>query len=526
MNFLQHDVIRAARSLGILDSEFEPHGFSSGKISLSALNRLEKNKNGRLILVTSMTPTKAGEGKTTTTIGLCDAFRKLGKRAIATIRQPSLGPVFGLKGGATGGGKSVVVPPEEINLHLTGDIHAITSAHNLLAALLHNHIHRGNALGIDERTICWPYAIDMNCRELREITLSSGGRTLKSGFIAAAASEVMAIAGLTSGYRDLRERLARIVVAFDKRGRPITAAELNAHGAMAALLRNALKPNLLLTREGSPCLIHGGPFANIAHGTNSILATRLALKLVGSDGFVITESGFGSELGAEKFLHLVAPLLGATPSAAVLVASPRALRLHGVANLEKHIENVRKLGLPLVVAVNDFPGDPPEERSLIFSACERLGVRAVPAECFSKGGEGALELARELARIAKSPCPPSGQKGKGPFEKITFIAREFYGADGVDFSEEAREKLERFERLGFASLPVCMAKTQFSLSDKKDLPGRPSGFRVKVNDARLFAGAGFIVAILGEVLLLPGLPETPAAERITLSDEGNIIGLG
>ncbi|MEM3030907.1 MAG: formate--tetrahydrofolate ligase [Candidatus Micrarchaeia archaeon] len=527
MNFLQHGVIRVSRALGILDEEFEPYSFFAGKISLNALKRLEKSKSGRLILVTAMTPTKAGEGKTTTTIGLCDAFWKLGKCAVATIREPSLGPVFGVKGGATGGGKSVVVPPEEINLHLTGDIHAITSAHNLLAALLYNHLHQGNELGIDEKTICWPYAMDMSCRELREIrtACAQGSCRHSSGFVITAASEVMAVLCLAGGYRDLRERLARIVVAFDRKGRPVTAADLKAHGAMAALLRAALKPNLLLTGEGNPCFIHGGPFANTAHGTNSILATRLALKLAGEKGFVITETGFGSELGAEKFLHIAAPALGTTPSAAVLVASARAVRLHGLANLEKHIDNMKKLGVPTVVALNRFPGDSEEELARITSACEHLGVKAVTAECFSKGGAGALALAKEVERIAKKPCPLSRQKGSTLFEKIDFIAREFYGADGVDFSEDARKKLEHFASLGFGSLPVCMAKTQHSLSDDKNLAGRPTGFRVKVNDARLSAGAGFVVAVLGEVLLMPGLPEKPAAERITLSDEGNIIGL-
>lgn len=420
-----------------------------------------------------------------------------------------------------------MVPSEEVNLHLTGDMHAITAAHNLLTALLYNHLHHGNKLGIDEGTICWPYAMDMSCRELREIHTScaQGGCRYRSGFVITAASEVMSVLCLATGYRDLRERLARIVVAFDRRGRPVTAADLKAHGAMAALLRNALRPNLLLTREGNPCIIHGGPFANIAHGTNSVIATRLALRLVGENGFVITETGFGTELGAEKFLHIVSPVLGTTPSAAVLVASARAVRLHGLANLEKHIDNMRKLGIPTLIALNRFPGDSKAELARIASACEHLGVEAVPVECFSKGGAGALALARAVERLAKKPCALSLQKGNSFFEKIDFIAREFYGADGADFSEAARRKLGHFASLGFDALPVCMAKTQYSLSHEKSLAGRPKGFRVMVSDARLCAGAGFVVAMLGDILLMPGLPEEPAAARITLSDKGNIIGL-
>ncbi|MDA8345621.1 MAG: formate--tetrahydrofolate ligase [Thermaerobacter sp.] len=535
-----------AKKLDLDPEDIEPYGKYKGKIPLEVLKRLQDRPDGRLVLVTSINPTTAGEGKTTTVVGLGQALNRIGKRSIIALREPSLGPCMGLKGGAAGGGYSQVVPMEDINLHFTGDFHAITSAHNLLAAMLDNHLHQGNALGIDPRTITWPRVLDMNDRVLRHIVIGLGGKVngvpREGQFMITVASEVMAILCLATDLEDLKARLGSVIVASTYDGSPVRARDLKAEGAMAALLKDAIKPNLVQTLENTPAIIHGGPFANIAHGNNSILATRLALKLA---DYVVTESGFGSDLGAEKFMDIVAPYAGFKPQAVVVVATIRALKLQGgasakelgqedlgaldrgMANLEQHVAIVRQFGLNPVVSINRFPTDSPAEIELLKGRSHALGVEIVLSDVFNKGGEGGVDLAEAVVRAAQQPGDyhPLYERSLSLPEKIEKVAREIYGADGVDFSPAALKSLSGFTDLGYGDLPVCMAKTQYSLSDDAKKLGRPTGFRVTVREARLSAGAGFVVAMLGDIMTMPGLPKVPAAEKIDLTPEGHIRGL-
>jgi formate--tetrahydrofolate ligase len=539
-------ITEIAKKLDLGPDDIEQYGKYKAKIPLEVYERLKDRPDGRLILCTSINPTPAGEGKTTTTVGLGQALSKIGKNAIIALREPSLGPCFGIKGGAAGGGYAQVVPMEDINLHFTGDFHAITSAHNLLAAMLDNHLQQGNALGIDARTITWPRVLDMNDRALRNIVLGLGGKAngipRESGFMITVASEIMAILCLSTSLKDLKERLGKIVVGSRYDGTYVTAKDLKADGAMAALLKDAIKPNLVQTLENTPALIHGGPFANIAHGNNSIQATRLALKLA---DYVVTEGGFGSDLGAEKFMDIVAPKAGIKPSAVVLVATIRALKLHGgaelknlsqedlgalekgIPNLEQHVAIVRQFGLNPVVAINRFPSDTEAEIALLESRAHQLGVEMVLSEVFVKGGDGGVALAEAVVRAANQPGDyhPLYESSLSLKEKIERVAKEIYGADGVDYLAPAQKNLDRYTELGYGDLPVCMAKSQYSLSDNPKLLGRPKGFRVTVRDVRLSAGAGFVVPLLGDIMTMPGLPKVPAAEKIDLTPEGQIKGL-
>lgn len=537
-----------AKKLGIGEEYIESYGRYKAKIDYNLLKKYEGAKNGRLILVTAITPTPAGEGKTTTTVGLGDALNRLGKKAMIALREPSLGPVFGVKGGAAGGGYSQVLPMEDINLHFTGDIHAIGAANNLLAAMVDNHIHQGNALNIDVRRIVWRRAMDMNDRQLRSIVNGLGGKgngvPREDGFDITVASEVMAILCLSADIDDLKQRLANIIVAYDRDGRPITAGMLKAQGAMAALLKEALKPNLVQTLEGNPAFVHGGPFANIAHGCNSIIATKMALKL---NDYVVTEAGFGADLGAEKFFDIKCRKAGLVPDAVVIVATVRALKHHGGAardrlgeedlealkkgmpNLLKHVENItQKFGLPAVVAINRFPSDSERELDLIREQCASYGVDVALSEVWGKGGKGGEALAQKvLAAI---------EKGQNQFrllyrdeddimEKIRKIAVEIYGAKGVAYSAQASQGIKQAGELGLSNLPVCMAKTQYSLSDNPKLLARPENFEITVREVRISAGAGFIVAITGDIMTMPGLPRVPAAESIDVDSSGRISGL-
>jgi formate--tetrahydrofolate ligase len=538
-----------AAVLGLERCELELYGDYKAKIRLGALERLEPKPDGRLILVTAINPTAAGEGKTTTTIGLGDALNRIGRRAAIALREPSLGPVFGLKGGAAGGGYSQVVPMEDINLHFTGDFHAIGAANNLLAAMVDNSVYQGNALGLDARRITWRRCVDMNDRQLRYVVDGLGGKAngfpREDGFDITVASEVMAILCLAQGLDDLRARLGRAIVGYDREGAPVTASMLKAQGAMAALLKDAIKPNLVQTLEHTPALVHGGPFANIAHGCNSVMATKAALKLA---DYVVTEAGFGADLGAEKFLDIKCPLAGIEPSAAVIVASVRALKLHGGAakmalaaedlaalerglpNLRKHVENVAgRFGLPTVVAINRFPTDTEAELAFVARACDELGVQSALSEVWERGGEGGLELARIVARLADArelgSFHPLYSYDQPLAAKIEAIVKEVYGGDGADYSPAALRSLERLEAQGFGGLPVCVAKTQYSLSDDPRKLGRPQGFRVSVRDLRVSAGAGFVVATAGDIMTMPGLPPRPAAETIDIDGQGRISGL-
>ncbi len=539
-------ITEVARKLDLGPDDIELYGKYKAKIPLEVYERLKDRPDGRLILCTSINPTPAGEGKTTTTVGLGQALAKIGKNAIIALREPSLGPCFGIKGGAAGGGYAQVVPMEDINLHFTGDFHAITSAHNLLSAMLDNHLQQGNQLGIDPRAITWPRVLDMNDRALRNIIIGLGGKAngvpRESGFMITVASEIMAILCLATSIKDLKERLGRIVVGSRYDGSFVTAKDLKADGAMAALLKDAIKPNLVQTLENTPALIHGGPFANIAHGNNSIQATRLALKLA---DYVVTEGGFGSDLGAEKFMDIVAPKAGLRPSAVVLVATIRALKLHGGAdlksltqedlgalerglpNLEQHVAIVRTFGLNPVVAINRFPSDTKAEIALLESRAHQLGVEMVLSDVFAQGGAGGEALAEAVVRAANQPgdYKPLYESSLPLKEKIARVAIDIYGADGVDFLPSAQKILDRYTELGYGDLPVCMAKSQYSLSDNPKMLGRPTGFRVTVRDVRLSAGAGFVVALLGDIMTMPGLPKTPAAEKIDLTDDGMIKGL-
>ena len=537
-----HEIAAEAK---IPDDLLEPYGKYKAKVDLSLLKDSTR-KNGKLVLVTAITPTPAGEGKTTTTIGLADGLRRIGKKSVVALREPSLGPVFGIKGGAAGGGYAQVVPMEDINLHFTGDFHAIGAANNLLAAMLDNHIQQGNALGIDPRKITWKRCVDMNDRQLRNIVDGLGGRMQgvprEDGFDITVASEIMAVLCLSADIPDLKARLGRMVVAYTYDGKPVTAHDLKAEGAMAALLKDALKPNLVQTLEGTPAFIHGGPFANIAHGCNSVMATKFALKFA---DVVVTEAGFGADLGAEKFLDIKCRFAGIHPDAVVIVATVRALKMHGglpktelgkvdmaalekgLANLTKHIENVQKFGLPAVVAINAFPTDTKEELDFVEEKCVAMGASVALSEVWAKGGEGGLELADKVMEAMEKPSNFRFmyEVEQSIPEKIGAVAREIYGADGVDFTGPAKKQLAEIEALGLDKMPVCMAKTQYSLSDDPTKLGRPEGFRITVKELRISAGAGFIVALTGDILTMPGLPKKPAAENMDIDVQGRITGL-
>ena len=535
-----------ANRLGVQPEELEPYGRYKAKLSEEIFSRLSGRPDGKLVLVTAINPTPAGEGKTTTTVGLGQAMEKIGKKAIIALREPSLGPVFGIKGGAAGGGYAQVVPMEDINLHFTGDMHAITAANNLLCALIDNHLQQGNELGIDPRRILFKRCLDMNDRALRYVFVGLGGKVngvpREDGFLITVASEVMAILCLASDLEDLKKRLGEILVAYTYGNQPVYARDLHASGAMTALLKDALKPNLVQTLENTPALMHGGPFANIAHGCNSVRATRLALKLA---DYTITEAGFGSDLGAEKFFDIKCRYAGLAPSAVVLVATMRALKYNGgvpkaqtgepnvealkrgLPNLAKHVENMQKYGVPVVVAINRFLTDSDEEVKLLSDFCAQTGCRFALSEVFAKGGEGGVELAKVVVEACEQPSqfrllydidlPVK--------EKIAEIATEIYGADGVNYTAAAEKRLAEIEALGKAGLPVCMAKTQYSLSDDPSRLGRPAGFTITVKDLRLSAGAGFIVALTGDIMTMPGLPKAPAAHQIDVDAAGQISGL-
>lgn len=535
-----------AESLGLTEDDIDYYGRFKAKINLDVLKG--RPLRGKLILVSAITPTPAGEGKSTTTIGLAQALNRMGRQCTIALREPSLGPCFGTKGGAAGGGFSQVVPMEDINLHFTGDIHAIGAAHNLLAAMIDNHIKHGNALNIDTTRIYWKRAVDMNDRALRNIVIGLGGSAhgvpRESGFTITVASEVMAILCLSESIADLKQRLGRIVIAENADGIPVTVEDIDVHGAMAALLKDALKPNLVQTLENTPAIIHGGPFANIAHGCNSVLATRMALAL--SD-YVVTEAGFGADLGAEKFLNIKCRITGIRPDCVVMVATARALKMHGgvlksdlkkenvdavkrgLANLEKHIENIGKFGLPVVVALNRFPDDTRDELEAIAGFCERKGVEFSLSEVWEKGGEGGMDLAQKVAEIIeKGPAPDFKYLYDTQMsirDKIEVLAREMYGADGVQYSKSALKRIEYFTAKGYGDLPICVAKTQYSLSDDPALMNRPTGFSITVADVTLSAGAGFLVVHTGDILTMPGLPRRPAALDIDITDDGEIRGL-
>ncbi|OLT23974.1 formate--tetrahydrofolate ligase [Ornithinimicrobium sp. CNJ-824] len=535
-----------AEGLGLGPEDYEPYGHDKAKLSLDVLDRLAGRPDGHLILCTAINPTAAGEGKTTTNVGLSMALNRLGHRAITTLREPSLGPVFGMKGGAAGGGFAQVVPMEDINLHFTGDFHAITSAHNLLAALLDNSVHQGNPLGINPKRVSWKRALDMNDRSLRNIVVGLGkvgdGVVRESGFEITVASEIMAALCLATGVEDLKERLGRMVVAQTYDKQPVTAADLDAAGAMALLMKDAVKPNLVQTLENTPAIIHGGPFANIAHGNNSVLATRTALKLA---DYVVTEAGFGADLGAEKFFDIVVPAGGLTPSAVVLVATVRALKLNGgmdkkalatedlealgrgVVNLEQHLENLQKFGVPVVVALNRFPTDTDAELDLVRDRCAQLGAPMALSDVFARGGEGGEELARAVVELCgqESSFAPLYEPADDLLTKIGTVAREIYRADGVDLAPAARTQLADLQAQGHGHLPVCMAKTQYSFSDDPTLLGAPRGFRITVRELVVNAGAGFVVALTGDILRMPGLPRVPAAVGMDIAEDGTITGL-
>lgn len=541
-----YNIEKVAANYGIDRDEIEFYGRYKAKLSGEFINRVQDNEDGKLILVTAINPTPAGEGKTTITVGLGQAFGKLGKKAIIALREPSLGPCFGVKGGAAGGGYAQVVPMEDLNLHFTGDFHAITSANNLLAALLDNHIQQGNALNIDTRQIIWKRCVDMNDRVLRNVVVGLGAKTdgyvREDHFVITVASEIMAILCLSTDINDLKERLSRIIVAYDVSGKPVTAKDLQAVGAMAALLKDAIKPNLIQTLEHTPALVHGGPFANIAHGCNSVIATKTALKMA---DYCITEAGFGADLGAEKFLDIKCRKAGISPDAVVLVATIRALKYNGgvkkenlnnenidalkigIANLEKHITNLQKYGIPVVVTLNAFVSDTEAETTYVKEFCENLGASFALAKVWENGGDGGIELANKVLEALEKPS-----KFKFLYndelsltEKINTIAKEIYGANGVDILPSASKKIAKIEELGFGNLPVCVAKTQYSLSDDPTKLGRPENFNISVRDAYVCAGAGFVVMLTGDVMTMPGLPKSPAAFNIDVDEEGKITGL-
>lgn len=540
-------ITEIAGKLGLDGDDIELYGKYKAKIPFSAMKKFSGNKNGKLILVTAINPTPAGEGKTTTTVGLGQAFNRIGKKAIIALREPSLGPCMGVKGGAAGGGYSQIVPMDDINLHFTGDIHAVTTTNNLLAAMIDNHIYQGNALGIDPTQVVWKRVLDLNDRQLRNIVSGIGGKAngvpREDGFMISVASEIMAILGLSEDLEDMKQRFSRIVVAYTRDGRPVTAHDLKAEGAMAALMKDAIKPNLVQTLENTPVLVHAGPFANIAHGCNSVAATKLAQKLA---DYVVTEAGFGADLGAEKFFDIKCRLAGLVPDAAVLVATIRALKYNGgvplaniktenaeavkkgFVNLEKHVENLRKFGVPVVVAINAFTTDTEREIETLEKLCKSIGVDVVFTEVWAKGGQGGVNLANTLIDLMDaqpSKFKPLYDSNLPIKEKIRTIASEIYGAASVSFTPAAEKSIKTIESMGAGNTPVCMAKTQYSLSDNPKLLGRPSGFELTVRDVRLSAGAGFVVAVTGEIMTMPGLPKIPAAENIDVDKDGNITGL-
>lgn len=540
-------IVEVASQLDISDDELELYGKYKAKISPDVLERLKDRPNGKLVLVTAINPTPAGEGKTTTNVGLSMALNKLGKKTITTLREPSLGPCFGIKGGAAGGGYSQVVPMDDINLHFTGDFHAITSAHNLLAAMLDNHIHQGNALDIVTKKIVWKRVMDMNDRSLRHIIVGLGkkgdGVMRESGFDITVASEIMAILCLATDIEDLKARLSRMVVAYNSKGEAVTAGDLQATGAMALLLKDAIKPNLVQTLENTPAIIHGGPFANIAHGCNSVMATQTALKL---GDYVVTEAGFGADLGAEKFFDIKCRYAGLKPDAAVIVATVRALKMNGgvakdnlaeenlealkagSANLLRHLDNVAKYGVPAVVAINRFPTDTEAELELLRDLCKEKGIDVVLSEVFAKGGEGGMELAKEVINICenqKSDFHTLYDVNDSIEDKMNTIATEIYGADGVDFTADALKQVRELEKLGLDRLPICVAKTQYSFTDDPKKLGAPKNFRITVREVKVSAGAGFIVALTGSIMTMPGLPKVPAANGMDILSDGTIIGL-
>ena len=540
-------IVEVASQLDISDDELELYGKYKAKISPDVLERLKDRTNGKLVLVTAINPTPAGEGKTTTNVGLSMALNKLGKKTITTLREPSLGPCFGIKGGAAGGGYSQVVPMDDINLHFTGDFHAITSAHNLLAAMLDNHIHQGNALDIVTKKIVWKRVMDMNDRSLRHIIVGLGkkgdGVMRESGFDITVASEIMAILCLATDIEDLKARLSRMVVAYNSKGETVTAGDLQATGAMALLLKDAIKPNLVQTLENTPAIIHGGPFANIAHGCNSVMATQTALKL---GDYVVTEAGFGADLGAEKFFDIKCRYAGLKPDVAVIVATVRALKMNGgvakdnlaeenldalkagSANLLRHLDNVAKYGVPAVVAINRFPTDTEAELELLRDLCKEKGIDVVLSEVFAKGGEGGMELAKEVINICenqKSDFHTLYDVNASIEDKMNTIATEIYGADGVDFTADALKQVRELEKLGLDRLPICVAKTQYSFTDDPKKLGAPKNFRITVREVKVSAGAGFIVALTGSIMTMPGLPKVPAANGMDILSDGTIIGL-
>ena len=540
-------ITEVAKSCGIDEKYIEQYGNYKAKIDYQLLRDEAGKPDGKLILVTAITPTPAGEGKTTTSVGLTDGLRKIGKNAVVALREPSLGPVFGVKGGAAGGGYAQVIPMEDINLHFTGDFHAIGAANNLLAAMLDNHIQQGNQLGIDVKQITWKRAVDMNDRQLRHIVDGLGGKMQgvprEDGFDITVASEVMAVLCLASDISDLKARLGRMIVAYTYDGKPVTAHDLKAEGAMAALLKDALKPNLVQTLEGTPAFIHGGPFANIAHGCNSVMATKMAMRLA---DYAITEAGFGADLGAEKFLDIKCRLAGLKPSAVVVVATVRALKNHGgvpkaelnnenlpalekgLPNLLQHVENITKVfGLPCVVAINAFPTDTAAELKLVEDKCRKLGVNVALSEVWAKGGEGGKALAEEVVRLCEQPNDFrfAYDTEDSIEQKLNDIARKIYHADGVELTAGARKQMKELEALGFDKLPICMAKTQYSFSDDAAKLGAPKGFTITVRNLKVSAGAGFLVALTGDIMTMPGLPKVPAAEKIDVDENGRITGL-
>ena len=538
---------KIAQHLEIPEDELELYGKYKAKISLNYWNTtLQQKENGKLILVTAINPTPAGEGKTTTSIGLGDALHKLGKKTAIALREPSLGPCFGMKGGAAGGGYAQVVPMEDINLHFTGDFHAITSAHNLLAAVIDNHIQQGNALDLDVRRITWKRIVDLNDRALRNIICGLGGKAhgvpRETGFDITVASEMMAILCLTSDLEDMKKRLGNIIIGYTRSGRPVRAEELNVTGALTLLFKDAIKPNLVQTLEGTPALIHGGPFANIAHGCNSVMATKYALKMA---DYTVTEAGFGADLGAEKFLDIKCRFTGFKPDAVVIVATIRALKMHGglaktelateniealkkgMTNLAKHIENIQKFGLPIVVAINAFPTDTENELQELKALCESMGASVSISEAWAKGGEGAIDLAQKVIEATEKPSNFQYMYDVNDSikDKINTIATKIYGADGVNYTPAVEKTIAEFEAEGLDKMPICMAKTQYSLSDDQFKLGAPTGFKITVRELRISAGAGFIVALTGNILTMPGLPKKPAAENMDIDINGKITGL-
>ena len=540
-------IVEVAKKVGLDEDDLELYGKYKAKISLEAIKKLEKNEDGKLILVTAINPTPAGEGKTTTMIGLSQALNKLGKKSVVAMREPSLGPCFGIKGGAAGGGYAQVVPMEDINLHFTGDIHAITAANNLIAAMLDNSIHQGNPLNIDVRQIVWKRVVDLNDRALRHTVCGLGGKVngvpREDGFDITVASEVMAILCLATSLEDLKQRAAKMIVAYTYDGKPVTVDDIEATGAVTLLLKDAIKPNLVQTLDHTPVFVHGGPFANIAHGCNSVMATQLAVKL---GDYAITEAGFGADLGAEKFLDIKCRQANLNPEAVVIVATVRALKMHGgvakkdlgnenlealkagLGNLEKHIENIAKFDLPCVVAINAFPTDTEAELQLLNECCKKLGVEVAISKVWEKGADGGIELAEKLLNILETKeanYHPLYDLDLSIEEKIETIVKEIYGGDGVEFTKKAKNKIKKYTEQGLSQLPICVAKTQYSLSDQASLLGRPTGFTVKINDIIPSAGAGFLVAISGDIMRMPGLPKRPAAVTMDIDEDGKIIGL-